>query len=190
MTIKQAVNKLRKFFKLNQRMPSYSEMSQLLGFASKKASFDLAKKLIDKGYLEKDEAGKLIPGKMLFTIPLLGSIRAGYPDEAAQHMPESVFINQYLVSNPDRSYALKVLGDSMIEAGIHAGDMVMIEKDKSPREGDIIAAYIDNRFTLKHFRRIKGKICLVPANPKYPVLYPNTNLTIFGVVVSVVRKYH
>lgn len=171
-------------------MPSYSELSELLGFASKKSAFTWAKKLIAQNFLAKDDMGKLIPGKMLFAIPLLGSIKAGFPDEATQQMPQSVFINQYLITHPERSYALKVSGDSMIEAGIFPGDMVVIEKDKPHREGDIVVAFIDQRFTLKYFRRIKGRACLVPANPKYPVLYPNANLMIFGVVVSVARKYH
>lgn len=165
-------------------------MNKLFGFSSKKASFDLAKKLIDEGILEKDGHGKLIPKHLSLPLPVLGIIHAGNPTPAEEDLLTTMSFDHYLVNKPEHSYLLKVSGDSMIEAGINHGDYVVIEKNEQPKEGDIVVANIDGEFTLKYFTRIDGKICLMPANKKYSPLFPTQQLSIFGVVVSVMRKYH
>ena len=190
MKIETAAKKLRTFLKTHRRLPSYQEMCPLFGFASKKASFDLAGKLIKAGIIAKDEAGKLIPKQLLPGLPLLGTIRAGNPSDAQQLLLDTMSIEGYLVENPEISYLLKVSGDSMIEAGINDGDMVIIEEGKSPKDGDIVVAQIDGEFTLKYFRKTEDAISLVPANKSYPSLFPKEELNIFGIVVSVLRKYH
>lgn len=190
MHLEPAIKKLRDFFQSYKRLPSYQEMCKLFGFASKKASFDLAKKLIAAGIIEKDDTGRLIPKRFFPPLPILGLIKAGYPDTADHQLLESMSFDQYLIARPERSYLLKVSGDSMIQAGINHGDLVVLEKGKEPKEGDIVVAYIDNEWTLKYYERRGGKVCLVPANPNYPILYPENSLTIEGVVVSVIRKYH
>ena len=190
MDIKDATRKIRKFFYTQRRLPTYSEISLLFGFHSKKASFELAKKLIQAGVLEKDSKGKLIPRDLMPDLPLLGSIKAGTPASTEEQLLDTMSLENYLVNDPEKSYLLKVSGDSMIEAGINHGDLVVIEKDKEPKEGDVIVAYIDNEFTLKYFQRKDGKVYLMPANRNYSPIYPKENLTIFGTVVSVIRKYH
>ena len=107
-----------------------------------------------------------------------------------QALLETMSFDNYLVNKPEKSYILKVSGDSMIDAGINSGDFVVIEKDKQPSQGDIVVAYIDGEFTLKYFTKNDGKILLMPANKKYSPLSPMQELSIFGVVVSVMRKYH
>jgi len=140
--------------------------------------------------LEKDSKGKLIPRDLMPDLPLLGSIKAGTPASTEEQLLDTMSLENYLVNDPEKSYLLKVSGDSMIEAGINHGDLVVIEKDKEPKEGDVIVAYIDNEFTLKYFQRKDGKVYLMPANRNYSPIYPKENLTIFGTVVSVIRKYH
>lgn len=162
----------------------------MFGFASKKTSFELGKKLIAAGILEKDSKGKLVPKNLFPPLPVLGTIKAGSPGDAEQQLLDTMSVEDYLVSNPEKSYILKVSGDSMIGEGINPGDLVIIEKDKKPKEGSIVVAYIDHEFTLKYFQRKNGKVYLSSANKKYPPLYPKENLTIFGTVVSVLRKYH
>lgn len=190
MEIESAVEKIRLFFKNNKRLPSYREMCTLFGFASKHASFKLAQKLIEAGVLEKDQTGKLIPRKLFLPLPLLGIIRAGHPTLAEEQLLNTLSFDDFLVGKPEKSYILKVSGDSMIDEGIHEGDLVIVEKDSKAKEGDVIVAFIDNEFTLKYFRMINNKVCLVAANKKYPVIYPKDSLSIFGIVVSVIRKYH
>lgn len=77
----------------------------------------------------------------------------------------------------------------MKDVGIYEGDVVVVDKKRKPKMGDIVVAYIDNGFTLKYLQRENGKICLVPANSKYAKIYPKDNLTVEGVVVSSMRKY-
>ena len=188
METHHAAQILRSFFREFQRLPSYQEMCHLFGFTSKKASFDLVRKLISQGILKKDS------GRLTFIhstqVPVLGSIQAGFPTPQEEQLYHTMSFDEYLVDKPDRSFILKVKGDSMIGAGINDGDLVIIERDSQPQKGDIVVAYIDNQWTLKHYDIRESKVCLVPANPHYPILYPSEELQIWGIVCSVVRKYH
>ncbi|OGG03576.1 repressor LexA [Candidatus Gottesmanbacteria bacterium RBG_16_37_8] len=190
MEIEEAVQKIRSFFQSQKRLPSYQEICHLFGFASKQSSFRLAKKLIENGILKKDDKGRLVPNKLFSALPLAGVIAAGMPTEVSEQLLDSLSFDDYLVKRPASSYLLRVSGDSMDEAGIHDGDLVVVEKERKPREGDVVVAFIDNEFTLKYFRIKDKRVVLVAANKKYPVLYPRDSLTIFGTVVAVVRKYH
>lgn len=190
MTIEVAIKRLRRFFNLHKRLPSYSEMCLLFGFASKKASFELGKKLIKMGIVEKDETGKLIPKQLFPPLRLLGYIQAGTPTPAEEQLLSTMSFDNFLVNRPEKSYLLKVSGDSMIEAGINPGDLVVIEEEREPKEGEIVVARVDGEFTLKYFYRKNGQVFLMPANKKYQPIVPAENLEIFGIVVSVIRKYH
>ncbi len=183
-----AAQKIRDFFKHHSRMPSYKEMCHLFGVASKRTCFRIAQKLIHAGLLEKDSTGKLIPKLLFSALPYVGSIKAGIPTPAEQELLHTMSFDSYLVNKPHNSFILKVSGDSMIEAGILPGDLVVIEKDKQARDGDIVVAYVDQEWTLKYYRNINGAVCLMPANGKYPPIYPRESLTIWGKVVSVIRK--
>ena len=77
----------------------------------------------------------------------------------------------------------------MIDAGIHEGDTVVVEKRGSANVGDIVVAILNNEFTLKRFGREKGRVVLRPENKAYPVIRPKGNAEIFGVVVGLFRKY-
>lgn len=189
MNANTAVKRLRKFFKIHKRLPSYQEMCFLFGFASKKASFDLTKKLIKMGLLEKDESGRLMPKQLFPPIRVLGTIAAGTPTPAEEQLLSTMSFDNFLINDPERSYLLRVSGDSMIEAGINPGDLVVIEENKNPNEGDIVVARVDGEFTLKYLQKKEGRFYLVPANSKYSPIYPRNDLSIFGTVVSVVRKY-
>lgn len=189
MVIETALNKIRQFHYKHRRMPSYQEMCRLFGFASKKASFDLTKKLIDLDIVQKDRKGKLKLRQNLLPIPVLGTIKAGFPTDAEEQVIDEVTFDDYLVDRPESSYLLKVSGDSMLDAGIQEGDIVVVDKKIKPKEGDIVVASVDREFTLKYLQKENGKMCLVPANKKYPTIYPQDSLTIEGVVVSSMRKY-
>lgn len=190
MTLEEAILQLKNYFATHKRLPSYQELAKLYGYASKNACQHIVAKLIEAEIVKKDSMGKLIPGNKFFTIPLLGSIKAGLPQEEFQNFMNSISIDQFLIRRPGNCYALQVKGDSMVDAGILEGDIVIIDKGKLPKKNDIIVAQIDDKFTLKHFQYKKGKIVLMPANPRYKPLYPNDSLVIFGVVISVIRKYH
>jgi len=190
ITVDAAVPKLRVFYKSHNRMPSYEELRKLFHYNTKGSAYYLAHQLIKAGILEKDHDGKLLPKNLYLTLPAFGLIKAGFPQDAANEVVDQISLDTYLVRNPNTSFILTVSGDSMIEAGLNDGDMVIIDMDIEAKNHDIVAAYVDNEWTLKFFVKENGKIKLVPANPKYQPITPKLSLTIGGVVVSSVRKYH
>lgn len=183
------LNKIKKFYFQRKRLPSYREMQNLFGFASKNAVAYAVYKWIKEGILKMDE-NKLVPTSQFFGLPLLGNIKAGSPITEDQYETETVSLDQYLVGNPGFSYLLRVSGDSMVGEGIQPGDLVILDKKREPKNGDIVAAYIDNEWTLKYFRKDGERLLLEAANPKYKPLLPRESLSIGGVVVSVIRKYY
>lgn len=190
MIIDHAVNKLRLFYKNHKRLPSYQEMCILFGFSSKKASFDLAGKLIKAGFIEKDKTGRLLPKNLFPKLQILGTIQAGIPTPAEEQLLSTMSFDNFLVNRPEKSYLLRVSGDSMIDAGIQPGDLVVIEETQFPKEGDIVVANVDGGFTLKYFHRENNSVQLLPANKKYSPIHAQESLEIIGIVVSVIRKYH
>lgn len=84
---------------------------------------------------------------------------------------------------------LEVDGDSMIEAHIEEGDMVLVEKTNQARDGEIVIAEVDGEFTMKYLRKVGNKIWLEPANKKYRPIYPTHSLNVIAVLKTVIRKY-
>lgn len=186
---KDTVEKLRRFYRANKRLPTYSEMAGLFGYSSKNAAYRLAQKLIDEGFIEKDETGRLKPIGERLGIPLLGYVQAGFPSPAEEELIDTLSLDEFLIEKPTASFMLKVSGDSMRDAGIHRDDLVIVEKGVMPRNGDVVLACVDNDWTLKYYEKRGGEISLVPANPDYPVIRPKGELTLGGVVRAVIRKY-
>lgn len=187
--IQDAIVKLRKFYRLEKRLPTYSEFCELFNFASKGSAQYLVDQLIQAGIIEKGEKGKLLPKKLIH-IPHLGTIKAGYPMPAFEQRDDSIDVYQYIHDTTGDIYFLTVSGDSMIEALIGDGDKIIVDPKREPHNGDIVAAIVDNEWTVKYFYRHNGRVELIPANKNYPVIFPKESLQIGGVVISVIRKYH
>lgn len=187
--MKQYIKRVNEFYLNSKRMPSYSEMLRLLGLKSKNAVFKIISQLVDEGLLQKDRTGRLLPVKLQKPVRLLGFIQAGFPSPAEEETLDLMSLDEYLISNPQATFLLKVDGDSMIEAGIHPGDLVLIQKGLTPKNEDIVVACVDGEWTLKYFEKHKGKIILRAANKKYPPIEPKQELVIAGVVIANVRKY-
>lgn len=132
---------------------------------------------------------KLIPTDRFFEFPLLGSIQAGIPVEE-QEQYESIKLQPFPIHNPESTYALRVRGESMKDAGIIEGDLVVLDKSLRPHHQDIIAAYVDDEWTLKYYMNKNGKMYLKAAHEKYKDIYPKRTLEIGGVVIKVIREYH
>ncbi len=182
-------NKIISFYKKHKRMPVYTEIMSLVGFKSKNAVAKLVDKLIDQGVLDKDDKGRLIPNKMIGELPVLGLVEAGFPTMAEVDLLDTLNIDDYLVENKEETYLLEVKGDSMIEAGIQEGDMVVAEKRSTARDGDIVIALVDGGWTMKYYRNRNGKVFLEPANERYKNIYPEHQLDIYAVIKGVIRKY-
>ena len=123
-------------------------------------------------------------------IPLYSEgVRAGFPTMAEGYTDNNISFDELLIKKPYSTLCVNVVGDSMIDAGICDGDMVVVEKGESVRDGDIVVANVDGDFTLKYYRIKNGKIWLEPANSNYPNIIPQNELTIVGLVTGLVRKY-
>ena len=177
------------FYDRNKRMPSYSEIMQLVGFKSKNAVYKLVNRLIDSGIFSKDSTGKLIPNSISPEVNLLGLVEAGIPTVADESVLDTLNIDSYLIKDRNSTYLLEVKGDSMIDEGIREGDYVIVERNNNPKEGDIVIAEVDGSWTMKYFMKKGNKVYLQPANKNYKPIYPENQLNIVAVVKGVIRKY-
>jgi len=186
---KTRINALTDFYYSRGRMPSFSELSELWELKSKNAVSKTVNKLEKLRVLEKDKKGRIIPRSLTSPLRLLGFVEAGFPSPAEEELADTISLDKFLIQNKEATFLLKVSGDSMLEAGILPGDMVIVDKGKSPKTGDIVIAEVDGEWTIKYLRKRGKKISLVPANPKYIPITPKKELVIGGVVTAVVRKY-
>ena len=124
-------------------------------------------------------------------IPMMGRIAAGVPIEAISHVSHHVAVPGSLMSGRGAHYALEVKGDSMIEAGINDGDIVVIREQQDAENGDIVVALVeDTEATLKRFRRRGGMIALEAANPAYETrVFPDHMVKVQGRLVGLIRSY-
>jgi repressor LexA len=181
----------------NQRPPTIREIQDHCGFKSPRAVSYILEKLEEARLIirrahsrgvQLTKASATFPGVQL---PLFAAIPAGMPDQFdASEAPEMLrFIPTTLgISNPGKAFAVRVRGDSMIDAGIFSGDIVVLEQ-KEARPGDIVAALIDGENTLKRLIKENGRVYLKAENENYPNLDPVEKLDIQGVVVSVLRTF-
>jgi SOS-response transcriptional repressor LexA len=186
----QQKKKIIDFYKSTRRVPSYSEALELLKLSSKNSIFRIYNKLIGEGILTKDSKGKISFTKSYEGVPLLGVVEAGFPTYTEEYQLDKVDLEEMLVDDSQNSYMLEVKGDSMIEAHIEDGDMVIAKKSSTPKVGDIVIAEVDGGWTMKYYRiDRRGKPFLEPANKKYKPIYPEYDLHIAAVVTAVIRKY-
>ena len=124
-------------------------------------------------------------------LPVMGRIAAGTPIEAIQQVSHNVAVPAAMLSSAGRHYALEVKGDSMIEAGINSGDIVVIQEQATAQNGDIVVALIEGEeATLKTFRRRGTTIALEAANPAYETrLYQDHQVRVQGKLVGLIRTY-
>ena len=182
-------NKIIAFYQKHRRMPGYKEIMSLTGFKSKNAVYKLINKLVDEGIVSKDAQGKLTLEKTFEEVPFLGLVEAGFPTSVDEDRSDTMSIEEYLIEDKSSTYILEVKGDSMIEAGIQEGDLVIAERKKEPKEGDIVIAEVDGGWTMKYLRKKNGKTFLEPANKNYKPIYPTEGLRVAAVVKGVIRKY-
>ncbi|MFH0953589.1 MAG: LexA family transcriptional regulator [Verrucomicrobiota bacterium] len=181
--------KLRHFYRQEGRAPSYAEMLRLFGYRSKNAVHGLVRKLVELGYLRKSRGKIALAGKLTSSIRLLGMVEAGFPSPAEEELVDTISLDEFLIRRPEATFMLTIRGDSMIEAGIHPGDIVLVEKGVTPKPHDIVVVQVDEEWTIKYFMKDNAGVRLDPANPKYRFIRPKRSLVIGGVVRAVIRKY-
>ncbi len=169
-------------------MPSYREITWLCDFKSTNAAYKLVDRLLAVGAVAKDASGRLIPQKLSGDIPVLGIVEAGWPSPAEEELIDTMNLDEF-IGNNEATYMLEVSGDSMIEAGIMPGDIVVVERGIDPKDGDIVIAEVDGDWTIKFFRKRGRQVILMPGNKKYKPIDPTTELNIAAVVKAQIRKY-
>lgn len=125
-------------------------------------------------------------------IPIVGRVAAGQPILAMENIEGGVSIDSSFIKNPSNCFALRVKGDSMINAGIFENDLIIVSPNKEFHNGDIVVALIDGEATVKRFLREKDAIILKPENENYsPIILKNSsNFSIIGKILSVIRWYN
>jgi len=165
-------------------------MQTLLGYSSKGGVARLVGHLIDKGIIKKDSTGRLIPTSFFEGgVKLLGSIQAGFPSPAEEELIDNLTLDEFLIQRKEATYMVKVSGDSMIDEGIKPGDLVLVERGKNPKDGDIVIAQVDGEWTMKFYFKRGGEVILKAANRKYSPIKPKEEVIIGGVITAVIRKY-
>ena len=177
------------FYQSRRRMPTYQELTGIMGVASKNAVSRAVSNWIEEGFVEKDETRHLIPGPMVYRIRLLGIVEAGFPTPAEEDNLDTLSLDEFLIDHKESSYMLRVKGDSMIEAGINEGDYVIVERTENSKVGEIVIAEVDGGWTMKYLRKNAEGYYLEPANKKYKPIYPTEDMKIAAKVKAVVRKY-
>ncbi len=118
-------------------------------------------------------------------------LSAGFPSPAGDYAADGLDLNTYLIQNKPATFMFTVRGESMIVAGIHDGDKVVVDRALKPKHKDIVVAVVNGEYTIKRLYQYKGRIELRPENPDFPSMTFNEGqeLQIWGVVVGVVRRY-
>ena len=180
---------LQDYYSRHRALPSYASIGQLLGLKSKSSVAAMVARLKLQGLLESTPDRRLAPTSRFFARPLaLSPVQAGEPNPVDDGNADALTIDDYLIERPSSTVLIRVKGDSMIDAGIFEGDLVVVEKRPSAQKGDIVVAIVDNQFTLKRLDLESGRFVLRAENKAYPVIRPEGTLEVFGVMVGLVRK--
>lgn len=181
------------------KSPTIREMKEHFQVNSDNSILKHLKALGEKGFIEKDDTPRgikllrSVKDKLMgmggISLPILGHIPAGGPVASEEYTTGWMNVGEDLAKNSKDFFLLQVTGNSMIDAGIFEGDLVLVNTNKTPRDGDVVVALVDNDNTLKRFIKRNGKIYLKAENIDYSDIYPENELIIQGVVTSLIRQY-
>ncbi len=174
--------------------PTIREICDEFGFSSPLSAKQHVDALHRKGYIKKSpskqrsiEVSGIRPSSSI-SLPLAGRIRAGEPILAAEDIEEYIIIDSNLFKS-EKGFALRVIGDSMVEAGIFEGDIVFVDPERETKSGDIVVALIGDEATIKRLYKKGRQIRLVPENKGMkPILLKPSEVSIIGRVIGVIRR--
>jgi repressor LexA len=179
--------------------PTYQQLCDQLGIHSKNGIKKHIDALVRKGYLEKDSSARGLRiiaadykprGHADTAVPLLGRVAAGTPVFAEENVERYVPVPRNLIKTEGRYYALKVRGDSMINAGIYENDLVLVRAINMAANNDIVVALVNGEVTVKRLVTEGEQVYLKAENPAYSDIYPQESWSIQGKVVGLIREYY
>ena len=185
------LGRMRDLFAQHRALPSYAELSRVLGFRAKNASFKLCARLAADGYVESGQSGRLLPGRRFFELPQVDEripAGTGEPGEFAGGVEPQV-LDHLLIDVPSKTVLIQVRGDSMSDAGVLDGDTAIVERTENARHGDFVVARFDGQYTLKELQFERNRPMLVPHNRHFATIKPQAELSIVGIVRGIVRRY-
>ena len=196
---RQTLEFLRNFVAERGYGPTLKDICTFLGVRSPSTAHFHLGRLEDKGFIKKGEDGSitLVEKQEVTTplgptaVPLLGLIAAGHPIEAIEDSSVSIDLPPQFIDHRGEIFCLQVTGDSMIDAHIMDGDIIVIRRQDTADDGQIVVALLeDNSATVKTFRRLKGgKVMLVPHNPQHkPITLDKVDIQ--GIVTGLIRELH
>ena len=179
---------LKKYYRKGP-LPSFRQIAEDLNFKYHNSVQHFIESLMFKGIVKKIDSF-LYLDKSLFALRIFDArIPAGLPQEQLDEGYECFDFDDYMDADNERSFMLRVSGDSMEGAGIFDGDLIIVDKKIQPTHGLIVVAIVDGGYTVKYLRRNGKKYFLRAANPKYKDIHPEHDFKIVGVVTGSVRKF-
>jgi repressor LexA len=183
----------------NGKSPTLKEIKEHINVSSDNSVLKHLAALEKKGFIEKDDTPRGI--KLLDTIkeklqsnftnlPLLGAIPAGGPVISEEYTEDWITVDSSKIPSPENAFMLRVTGESMINAGIFEGDLLICDSKREPRPSDIVIALVDGENTVKRLVSKGGVYHLQAENPDYEDIHPMLGLEVQGVVIGLIRTYN
>jgi len=192
------LNFIEQYQMANGGSPTIKEMKTYFGVNSDNSILKLLKALEEKGRIFKDEKHRGIKllsnikeklNKPDFKLPIMGTVPAGTPVDEEEYIEDWLTIGEDMIYRNKESFLLRITGNSMIDAGIFEGDIVVVCRNLEAKVGDIVVALIDNQNTVKRYMIEDGHVYLKPENANYENIYPANELCLQGVVTGLIRYF-
>ena len=172
--------------------PSVREICHAVGLKSTATVHGHLNALEEQGYIRRDatkpRALEVVDAPKGRSVPLVGKVTAGQPILAQENIEEYLILPQNMSGRGDQLFALRVEGDSMIEAGIFTGDILIVRRQACAENGDIVVAMIDGEATVKRIYYEEGRVLLQPENSAMDPIYA-TQVDVLGRVTALLRQY-
>lgn len=170
-------------------MPSFADVARAVGISISTVAFHV-EGLRENGFLGATSTGRLVPGKAFFQRTVVSSVRAGLPALVDDSAPEALLIDEYLIDTPSRTFLLTVKGESMVEAGLFPGDVLVVKRGAVAVPGDIVVVNANGEGTVKELAQDEaGELYLHARNPAFPDIAPAEGFEVMGVVTGQFRRY-
>ncbi len=177
--------------------PSYQEIADAFHITSKHGVARHLEALERKGYIERHTTRarsiqivhpEFQPASGTVQLPVIGRVAAGYPVLAEENIEGYVELPRGMIRQEGRYFALRVQGDSMVNAGILDGDLVIVQSARTARPRDIVVALVGDEVTVKRLMQQEGQTYLKAENPDYPDIFPEGEWSIQGKVIGLIRE--